>query len=48
VLHTPESRVSATVDGQAVERWPSDHAGVVADLVVSGEVDLFTALEGLR
>lgn len=44
VFHEPESRVTTTADGQAVQRWVSDHAGVVADLVVSGEVDLFTAL----
>ena len=47
VFHDPESQVTTTVDGEPVQRWVSDHAGVVADLVVSGEVDLFTALLGL-
>jgi hypothetical protein len=47
VFHDPSSRVTVTVDGEPTERWVSDHAGVVADLVVSGEVDLFTALRGL-
>ena len=47
VFHDPESRVTTTVDGETVQRWVSDHAGVVADLVVAGEVDLFTALLGL-
>jgi endonuclease/exonuclease/phosphatase family metal-dependent hydrolase len=47
VFTDPESRVRTTVDGETVRRWPSDHAGVFADLVVTGETDLFSALTGL-
>lgn len=34
VGHEPADRVEATVDGQSVRLWPSDHAGVVAGVEV--------------
>lgn len=34
VGHEPADRVEATVDGQPVRLWPSDHAGVVAGVEV--------------
>jgi endonuclease/exonuclease/phosphatase family metal-dependent hydrolase len=43
----PESRVETTVDVGTVRRWPSDHAGVFAGLVVTGETDLFSAPTGI-
>jgi len=46
-FHDPESRVPAFADGEEVLRWPSDHAGVLADVVVEPDVGLYDALTGL-
>lgn len=37
VGHEPEDRVAVERDGETVRLWPSDHAGVVATLDVTGE-----------